>query len=219
MNGGTCGTTGTVYTCSCPTGWGGTNCNIYVASGCVSNTCLNAGVCYVQENGEHVCVCQDGFKGSNCETVANPAVCTADTCKHNGACHAVGDETLTYLCKCSPEWRGTNCEISVLIPPCDSNPCQNDGTCAETSEGFSCICREGYGGTACETDINECLSDPCQNGGSCYDKTFGYTCICSDMYTGPHCEDEYAYLSGSPIAVHSPGVMLISFILITIFLR
>uniref|UniRef100_H9GQ52 Zonadhesin n=1 Tax=Anolis carolinensis TaxID=28377 RepID=H9GQ52_ANOCA len=36
------------------------------------------------------------------------------------------------------------------VTPCLSSPCQNEGTCLDESEGFLCLCPEGYAGPRCE---------------------------------------------------------------------
>ena len=37
------------------------------------------------------------------------------------------------------------------IDECVSAPCANGGSCLDHVNGFSCTCRDGYGGVICET--------------------------------------------------------------------
>lgn len=37
------------------------------------------------------------------------------------------------------------------LRPCLSSPCMNGATCEDMSDGYSCVCTEGYTGIHCET--------------------------------------------------------------------
>ncbi|XP_060592828.1 uncharacterized protein LOC132747457 isoform X4 [Ruditapes philippinarum] len=68
------------------------------------------------------------------------------------------------------------------------NPCLNEGYCTDESNGYKCVCVDGYGGKNCELDIDECQSDPCKNDGTCIDHLNAYSCSCVDGFTGYNCE-------------------------------
>ena len=70
---------------------------------------------------------------------------------------------------------------------CSNNPCENDAVCFSGSNGFLCVCPDGYGGETCSDDIDECESNPCQNGGECHDLLNGYHCHCPPAYGGDDC--------------------------------
>ncbi|PIK49580.1 putative neurogenic locus notch-like protein 3 [Apostichopus japonicus] len=55
---------------------------------------------------------------------------------------------------------------------------------------YSCVCRAGFTGDRCETDIDECESSDCQNGATCTDGIDDYTCECVTGYEGDFCESE-----------------------------
>ena len=48
------------------------------------------------------------------------------------------------------------CDINLDL--CGTNPCQNGGECVDSGNGvrYTCICKPGYTGDNCETDIGEC---------------------------------------------------------------
>lgn len=66
---------------------------------------------------------------------------------------------------------GKMCNIN--IDECAINPCHNGGTCVDGVNGFTCLCREGFHDTTCQSQLNECLSNPCIHG-HCEDKINGY---------------------------------------------
>ena len=67
LNGATCQVTGTgsTYTCTCPSGYSGTNCQIYNA--CFNNPCLNGATCQSNGNSLYICVCPPAYSGTNCQ--------------------------------------------------------------------------------------------------------------------------------------------------------
>ena len=58
---------------------------------------------------------------------------------------------------------------------------------------YECICRDGYEGSQCESEVNECLSSPCMNGGTCMDLLNAYSCQCSAYFIGDNCEKGEAF--------------------------
>ncbi len=67
-NGGTCITmyeTDAMYTCQCPAGCYGRNCEACI--GCSSIRCQNGGKCITNPNGSYYCSCPYGYTGTFCE--------------------------------------------------------------------------------------------------------------------------------------------------------
>lgn len=64
---GECVSTGPAqFTCMCPAGWRGSNCDLDFNE-CTSTPCLNGGTCENIDGGYN-CGCVLGFAGQNCET-------------------------------------------------------------------------------------------------------------------------------------------------------
>uniref|UniRef100_A0AAR2KXQ6 Neurocan core protein n=2 Tax=Pygocentrus nattereri TaxID=42514 RepID=A0AAR2KXQ6_PYGNA len=74
--------------------------------------------------------------------------------------------------------------------PCQLNPCLHGGSCLRDSDGYSCLCPQGYSGESCEIDIDDCQSSPCQNGGTCIDEINSFVCLCLPSYGGAMCEKD-----------------------------
>jgi hypothetical protein len=120
QNGGSCTNDTNGYTCACPAGYTGTNCDTEIDE-CASNPCVN-GQCLDAIN-SYVCECEPGFTGTVCQT--NIDECVSQPCV-NGACN---DQINSYVCECEPGFDGPNCESEA--PPsgydCGSNnPCTDE---------------------------------------------------------------------------------------------
>lgn len=83
---GTCIAIGTTWRCVCAPGWTGIQCKDAINE-CLSNPCLNAGVC-VDGINEYRCICLTGFTGANCQTVVNP--CDSLPCRNGGKTSLTG---------------------------------------------------------------------------------------------------------------------------------
>ena len=65
-----------------------------------------------------------------------------------------------------------------VIVYCDDDTCKNGGTCDNTTDGFNCSCKEGFGGDSCELSICE-WKKPCANNGRCVVKSDSeFVCVC-----------------------------------------
>ncbi len=67
----------------------------------------------------YLCLCPNGFTGSNCGIPTNP--CSSRPCFHNGTCLVIG--TQSYMCMCPSNYSGSRCEICNC--PCNIYPCMS----------------------------------------------------------------------------------------------
>lgn len=127
----------------------------------------------------------------------------------NGGCSytvKLGGEVLTlsgcsHTCvktiterKCCKGFWGTTC---LACPGGSENPCSGHGTCMDGITGTgTCICKENFGGFACQECANENAYGPtcssvCSCGrGICSTGISGVgSCICPAGYTGPECKE------------------------------
>ncbi|XP_022247406.1 neurogenic locus protein delta-like [Limulus polyphemus] len=179
-NGGTCTNTGQgSYTCTCPEGITGTNCEFQVDN-CALQPCQNGGKCK-QTNKTYKCECPRGFYGRNCETSTN--TCSASHCQNGGTCQNGPDG---YFCTCPDGFSGDHCELQP--DNCEPNPCLNGGSCVQRVDTYTCICETGFTGDLCDMDINDCAENPCLNGGTCVDNINSFHCSCVPGFVGSLCQ-------------------------------
>ncbi|XP_015780560.1 PREDICTED: fibropellin-3-like isoform X5 [Acropora digitifera] len=128
---------------------------------------------------------------------------------------AFPDNNDKLLCEHLPSDKYNNSE--KLIPSnafhhfsiwssCSAVVCGNNGKCVALykENSYVCLCKEGFTGRNCETDIDECASrkdNPCQNGGTCINVLGAFQCQCPGKFIGARCEidiDECASSTSSP---------------------
>ncbi len=126
QNGGTCTDGVNSYTCACPAGWTGTNCELDVDD-CAANPCQNGGTCTDGAN-SYTCACPAGFLGANCEIVDH---CAGDPCNVNTPNPVFGQPSGVsctntpsgYTCECVAPWfAGASCDVMC--------PCIDDAIAA-----------------------------------------------------------------------------------------
>ncbi|KAK2152527.1 hypothetical protein LSH36_326g05062 [Paralvinella palmiformis] len=93
------------YSCICPAGTAGTNCEIDIDE-CSSNPCQNSGKCTDNIN-SYTCICSDCFTGINCEN-ATDDLCRKNPCKNGGTCEG---NCTAYSCTCLDGTTGDHCQI------------------------------------------------------------------------------------------------------------
>jgi hypothetical protein len=97
---------------------------------------------------------------------------------------------------------------ALPLCPSDATVCENDGICVSgpsTTVDSRCICRAGFSGVRCQTDIDECASEPCVNGATCLDKLNGYLCSCGSGFFGTTCQLNISGKSPSPSLPDAPN--------------
>ncbi|XP_070197504.1 delta-like protein B [Littorina saxatilis] len=167
------------YTCSCPRGYGGDNCQHSI---CYNGYCLNNGVCMVSSP-ERLCRCRRGHEGARCQHAE--VSCGPSSCRNNGTCTR---QRRHFRCLCRPGFTGTWCEEE--INECDSDPCKHGGVCRDRVNGYHCECTQGHAGRNCDLALDPCLGYKCFNHGKCITLGAGYTpsCVCRPEFSGQRCE-------------------------------
>lgn len=150
INGGTCHplkSNSDLYTCQCPPGYNGTNCELDINECDQKNICAH-GIC-VNHPGTYKCYCEPGYTGLLCDLDIDE--CLSQPCQNSARClNKVND----YECRCAPGFDGKNC--SNDIDECADKPCHKGSTCVNLVANYSCICIPGMTGRTCDTDIDDC---------------------------------------------------------------
>ncbi|XP_074789544.1 delta-like protein 3 isoform X1 [Athene noctua] len=145
FNGGACAPApGTGYTCRCPPGFRGFNCERR-ADRCDDHLCLHGGQCQDFGRGA-ICKCQPGFSGRRCEH--NTDDCTPNPCANGGTCQ---DGANSFTCSCTLGYTGADCRRRA--DACASGPCLHGGTCYTHFSGHVCACLPGFMGSRCEEEV------------------------------------------------------------------
>uniref|UniRef100_A0A8C6NH18 Delta-like protein n=1 Tax=Nothobranchius furzeri TaxID=105023 RepID=A0A8C6NH18_NOTFU len=174
FNGGTCVETDTDgYSCRCPSGFMGSNCEKRIDR-CSSSPCANGsgGTCAQQH-----CPCQ--CTPGQCVLLANACLLPSA----GALCLDLGNR---LTCRCQQGFTGDRCEINV--DDCASNPCRNAGTCVDGINSFTCTCTLGFSSKDCSVRSTPCKSFQCNNGGSCFTHFTGPVCQCPLGFMGQQCE-------------------------------
>ncbi|XP_055620762.1 neurogenic locus protein delta isoform X2 [Toxorhynchites rutilus septentrionalis] len=181
------------YTCECPPGYTGTDCETRI-SDCAATPCYNGGICHDEKgvHGGYRCECQKGWIGTHCEK--ETITCAEKPCVH-GTCI---DTNLGFKCECPTRYSGTTCETQ--IDECKPDPCENGGICSSNTDTFQCRCLSGYSGNKCEINIDDCKGNPCENGGSCIDMVNQFRCQCVPGFIGSLCENKVDLCLTKPCA-------------------
>ncbi|KAH9512790.1 hypothetical protein Btru_038188, partial [Bulinus truncatus] len=182
------------FKCHCCGTFRGDYCEIF--DSCLSNPCLNDGLCYHPANNSHefACQCSLGFYGLVCENQTDN-LCDVVDCYNNATCSGNSSQ---FRCHCPAGLTGTHCEVD--INDCHPDPCVR-GKCVDQRNGFKCHCELGFHGDACSERHDECSLSPCRNGGFCENKTTGDTaikCHCKPRWGGDYCTESISACASNP---------------------
>ncbi|XP_019613931.1 PREDICTED: fibrillin-1-like [Branchiostoma belcheri] len=100
-------------------------------------------------------------------------------------------------------WKALDTSVATKLSESGANWCADEpcdhGVCLEAVDGFYCVCRGGWEGEFCETDVNECKTIGCHPLATCNNTAGSYICECHEGYEGDgieactdvdECEDE-----------------------------
>lgn len=104
--GGQCRRQGYDFQCTCSVNREGKLCQLERGDACSSNPCRNGGSCRESQDGSSFfCLCRPGYRGNQCETVADS--CRPNPCLHGGLCVSLKPG---YKCSCTDGRYGRHCE-------------------------------------------------------------------------------------------------------------
>ncbi|VBB34565.1 unnamed protein product, partial [Acanthocheilonema viteae] len=141
---------------------------------CTGIQCQNNGTCIAGNDGRAVCMCHEGFLGSQCEI----NLCANVECMHGGICQANGN---VPRCHCRPGTTGTFCEQLICNPRCEQG-----GICELTGNVPVCRCPTGTFGINCN------IIDTCSNNNE----------ACIEHDSDARCQldsDNFALISPIPV--------------------
>uniref|UniRef100_A0A4W4HLJ4 Slit homolog 1a (Drosophila) n=1 Tax=Electrophorus electricus TaxID=8005 RepID=A0A4W4HLJ4_ELEEL len=173
-----------LYSCSCPLGFEGSNCEINTDE-CEDNDCENGATCKDGVN-NYTCLCAPYYTGEMCEEIEDICAPGRSPCKQQSTCliTAMGPK-----CVCAPGYVGDDCSINYN--DCQEHKCQNNGECVDEINGYSCTCTRGYSGQLCEvlpSPRSPCDLAECQNEAPCVERAGRALCQCLPGFGGPRCE-------------------------------
>uniref|UniRef100_A0A8R1DQT0 Uncharacterized protein n=1 Tax=Caenorhabditis japonica TaxID=281687 RepID=A0A8R1DQT0_CAEJA len=156
--------------------------NVSTSNPCNGNPCNN-GKCIPYNDG-FMCICNDGFGGSYCDTGHDH--CVDNMCQAGSKCV---NQMNGYYCDCPTGRAGQFCErfnCNEMSGIC------NHGTCVDSplsDKHFDCSCEPGFEGELCNMDKNECIvEDICLNNGTCINLPGSFRCQCPRGFSGKFCE-------------------------------
>ncbi|KAB0799990.1 hypothetical protein PPYR_07870 [Photinus pyralis] len=180
------------YSCSCDNQYIGSHCETKVSK-CASNPCLNDGICTPTSEDAFNCQCKEGYSGEICEEVEDRC---SKNCLNGGKCDKNDDDV--EMCVCLEGFAGSFCETKWSY--CSTGICEH-GTCREDTQGYRCLCRDGYMGKRC--NILPCDYKPCANHSVCMNLNVAnatrasYRCECPKNYEGPTCSTLINYCASN----------------------
>ena len=189
---GTCRDQEQGYSCSCPSGYSGLQCQEEQSS-CIGTTCNDRSMCKNEPGyGQFICLCRTGYTGANCSSTLDP--CAANPCANSAQCVPLG----RFKCVCRAGWEGPLCADN--IDDCAESPCLLGSNCTNLIDDVACSCPAEFTGKRCETKVDMCRGppSPCGEHGTCVDIFFSPLCLYKAGWMGPNCTVQVDECSSNP---------------------
>ena len=166
---------GTTY-CGCDDPYEGDLCETSTPATTCVNCNTTQGIC-VEENGEQVCKCLEGYYDDACDSQCGCQ--NGGRCSNNGTCY--------WNCT-SPFAAGNNDQCKLACPTPDGFLCGGRGTCDIATA--TCNCIEGWAGEDCRQCAPDFVGSLCSI--RCIDANRDTAntkeCVCKADYLPPDCE-------------------------------
>ncbi|XP_053372966.1 uncharacterized protein LOC123561091 [Mercenaria mercenaria] len=155
-------------------------------TGCDALDCNSAAGCTLNETNLPVCFCDSGYQIQANNTCTDIDECTSAVCSQTCS-NTVG----SYSCGCFTGYSLLNDRVSCEPCPfpnygenCDLT-CQCGRGSLRCDPVRGCVCKAGWTGTHCDTDVNECLvPNTCKDVNKVCTNTIGsHTCSCRSGYS------------------------------------
>ena len=135
-------------------------------------SCLYRGVCVDRPNG-FSCSCLGPFRhyhGAQCEFAPIPCTSGArpnDDCNGEHTRQVYGHRGSGCTCTCATGWKGDRCDMPIdecvdrvmhgtVIERGNVGICGDHGRCKDLTNGYVCLCEEGYQGAHCQIVLDVC---------------------------------------------------------------
>ncbi|KAH9488610.1 hypothetical protein Btru_061282 [Bulinus truncatus] len=192
-------------TCTCHSGWNGTNCEVDIDE-CVTNSSYCSGSnekCH-NLNGSAECICQVGHykpsPGASCQACNTTHF--GNNCGQLCTCHennTLDCNDLNGMCTCNPGWTGTNCDVDIDECATNTSYCLNSvEVCHNLNGSAECLCKTGYHRPAINASCQACDSThygencasvcPCMTANTADCNDVNGTCTCNPGWTGTICD-------------------------------
>ncbi|XP_046357626.2 uncharacterized protein LOC124135954 isoform X3 [Haliotis rufescens] len=191
--------------CTCNTGWNGTNCETNVNE-CSADppACSGANETCRDTSGSFACDCEAGFQKSpdNTQCIGCQSPTYGTDCSSTCTCISANTASCNPVngsCTCTSAWTGINCETNV--DECLATPSVCTGAqevCRDTNGSYVCDCNPGFGrptsGAACAACNSTSYGTNCENACTCISgnsvscNSVNGSCTCTSAWTGTNCE-------------------------------
>ncbi|XP_059150292.1 uncharacterized protein LOC131937116 [Physella acuta] len=181
--------------CRCEDGWNGLKCDAECENGtfghnCSQNcSCVTSNTAYCNKvNGS--CVCKQGWTGDRCQTDVDECGDKIFDCPEHSNCVNTNG---SYDCDCIDGFKKTILNKTQCIE-CENgkfgNSCSQNCNCVTPNTDYcnkvngSCVCKQGWTGDTCQTDVDECRNKTfdCPEHSNCVNTNGSYGCDCIDGF-------------------------------------